>query len=97
MQGFTGKTNSIENKQNDFMQSFIKEMTEQTNNNILKLINIEVIISVLLEYLMSNNIMDKDKFESMLKEKSELVQKDIEANIEEQTKGEKKNNLFKLL
>ncbi len=68
---------------NELVQGFIKEMSEQTNSNILRLINVEVIMSLLLDMLMKNKIIDKDEFEKLLKEKSEKVQGEIEKQIQE--------------
>ncbi len=68
---------------NEVVQGIIKEMSEQTNNNILRLINMEVIVSLLLDMLMKTNVLDKDEFEKLLKEKSEKVQGEIEKQIQE--------------
>lgn len=84
MQGFTNGNNDTP-QDIEFVKNTIKELTNQVNNNIIKLINIEVILQSLLESLIGSGIINKDEFDKIIQEKGKQVQKDIENDIQKQS------------
>lgn len=90
MPGYLGNKGKVINqnstKPEDVIKNFMKEVTEQTNNNILKIINLEVIISVMIDKILEKGLFTKEEFESAIQERSEKVQKDLQQNLQEQSK-----------
>lgn len=83
MAGFIGDTKKSNTTTNE---QFIKETVEQINSNILKIINLEVVLTIILDKMFEKEFFTKEEFEALVKEKSKMVEEDIAKQMEEANK-----------